>query len=319
MDGGALRARYDVADADEALRVGQRQRLDPRTELAEPLDGRAYTALHLRIETVEVRVVGDSHAKPGDGTLERVIGIDRTPAGGRVAGIVAGDDREHERGIGHRPRHRPDVIERPRQRHGPGPAHPPVRRLQPDDAAARGGQANGAAGVGTERSQRQSRGHGGGRAAPRSAGDVTGAPWVLHVAVVGIVAEGSHGELRHVELAEGDGTGGREPGHRRALVLIDEVLPRARPARRRQPADVTEILVRQRNPVQRSARGAPGELLVPGTGGGERPLPVDGDEAPDRPVQPFDTLQAGTHGLDGRDAARPDGLGQRDDGPVGQR
>ena len=72
---------------------------------------------------------------------------------------------------------------------------------------------------------------------------MTDAPWVLHVAVVGVVAEGPEGQLGHVELAQGQGAGGLQPRRRGAGRGADEVVGGAGPARGGQAGDQEEILV----------------------------------------------------------------------------
>ena len=81
-----------------------------------------------------------------------------------------------------------------------------------------------------------------------------GSPRVLDVAVMGVVPERAGGQLAHVQLAEGDGAGRRQPGHRRGVTLGDEVLGGRGAARRGEAADGEEVLVGERDAVERARR-----------------------------------------------------------------
>src|SRR5439155_14872997 len=129
--------------------------------------------------------------------------------------------------------HRPEMIERPGERHHPRPAHAPVGRLEPDDAAARSGETDGAAGVGPDGAERQPGGDRRARAARGATRRVSRTPRVLDVTVVRVVAECAERQLDHVELAEADGTRAPKTAHGFALALVDEVLLGLRAARRR--------------------------------------------------------------------------------------
>ena len=71
-----------------------------------------------------------------------------------VVGIVTGDGVEHQRGILDGARERANVIKRPGDHHDTAAPHAAVGRLESHDAAERGGEANGAAGVATQRGER---------------------------------------------------------------------------------------------------------------------------------------------------------------------
>ena len=72
--------------------------------------------------------------------------------------------------VGDGPRQRADVIERARQRHDAVGRHLAERRLQTDDAACRGGNADRSAGVGADRGERHAGGDARRRSAARAAG-----------------------------------------------------------------------------------------------------------------------------------------------------
>ena len=76
----------------------------------------------------------------------------------RVHRVVAADDVEHERGVGARVvGERADLVEAAGERDEAVAADVAVRRLDPDDAAQRGGLADRAAGVAAERRRRRTR------------------------------------------------------------------------------------------------------------------------------------------------------------------
>src|SRR4030067_44901 len=84
------------------------------------------------------------------------------PAKGAPAPRVASGDRlEDEGDVGGGPRHRPHVVERPAQGHDAAAADAAVGGLDAGDAAERGGDAYGAAGVGAESAQGHAGGGGG--------------------------------------------------------------------------------------------------------------------------------------------------------------
>ena len=164
--------------------------------------------------------------------------------------------------------------------------------------------------------ERESGGHRGRRAAGRAAGAVAGLPRVLHVAVVGVVAERAHRQLGHVELAQGHGARCAQPRHRRALARRREVFARLGAARGRQAGDVTEVLVGERHAVQRAPATAGRELGFEGPRARQRALGVERDERVEAAVEPRDAVEAGLRGLDRRDLARGDRARQALDRPV---
>src|SRR5206468_8572175 len=98
--------------------------------------------------------------------------------GERVARVVARDDPIEQSGVADRPGHRPRVIERPGQRDHTADADAPVRRLEADDPAERGRDADRPARVAPERAVALADREGRGAAAARSAGDPREVPWV---------------------------------------------------------------------------------------------------------------------------------------------
>src|SRR5690606_17805227 len=90
----------------------------------------------------------DAHAQPRREVVEPLVEGGGGPRDGRaVLRVVPGDRGERERRVLDRARERADLVERAREREQPVAADEPVRRLEPDDAAERGGLADGAARV----------------------------------------------------------------------------------------------------------------------------------------------------------------------------
>src|SRR3989442_521731 len=259
----------------------------------------------------EVRL-GHGGAQAGDRRFEPTEDVVHRPrARGRIRAVVSGHRLEQQRGVRHRRRQRPDVVHRPRQRHHPGPAHAAVRRLEPDHAAAGRGQPDRAAGVAADRTGDEPRGHRRCRATRRAARGVAGLPRVLHVAVVRVVAERAHRELRHVGLAEQDRAGRGQPRRRRARHVAAEVVARARATRGRQPRDHAQVLVSHGHAVQRAAEAAGHGLRLQRACGGERAVGVHGDERPQHRVAALDARQTLAHELHRRDPLRPHRVRQR--------
>ena len=309
MERRGLRARDDVADIDERPRIGDADRRDQCAEAGENLRGRTDRRGHLGVDPVEVMVLRNAHPQPGDRALEHAQVVRNAAAARRrVARVVPRHDLEDQRRVGDRSRQRTQVVHRPRQRHRPGAAHATVRRLETGDAATRGRQPDGAAGVAAERRERESGGHRGGRAAARAPGAVAGLPRV--------VPERAHRQLRHVQLAQGDGAGFAQPRHRGAFDRRGEVFASLRAARGRQAWHVAEVLVRERHAVQRAATSTGRELGFEGSRRRQGPVGVDRDERMDTPVESRDTIETGLCRLDGRDLARGDRARQGLDRPA---
>src|SRR5438132_397289 len=153
-------------------------------------------------------------------------------------------------------------------------------------------------------------------AARGSSGRVSGAPRVLGVAVVRVVAERAERQLRHVELAEADRARLPEPADRLALAHVDKVLAGLGAARGREPRHVAEVLPRHRHARERAAGAPGGELPLEGRGRRERAIGVDSDEGPEGPVEALDPPEGLPDDLDRRDAPRPDGGRERRERPV---
>jgi hypothetical protein len=82
---------------------------------------------------------------------------------------------------------------------------------------------------------------------------MTFAPRVLDVAVMGVVSEGAHGQLRHVQLAEHYRAGLAQARDGGAFEGRGEVLAREGSTGGRQAGHVAEVLVSERHAVKRAA------------------------------------------------------------------
>ena len=317
MDGDAFSAADHARDLAERHRVGHSHLADVCAQCAE-LPGRLTDGRDdLCIDVVEVVARGDSDPEPANAAIDasQVVGH-RSPARRGVGRVPAGDDAQHERGIAHRTRHRSEMIVRPRERHRAGPAHATVRRLEADDAAAGGRQADRAAGVAAEGAQGESGCDRRAGAARRPSRAVAVPPGILDVTVMSVVAERPQRQLRHVGLAQRDGARGHESRHRRARPLADEVVARACPARGRQSRRRAQVLPGHRHAVERPARPARGKLAVTLLGGTTGAVRVDRDERAQDGIEPVDASKTFVGDLDGGDPPCPQRGDERFDRPV---
>ncbi|GBD17267.1 hypothetical protein HRbin26_02186 [bacterium HR26] len=113
-----------------------------------------------------------------------------------VPRVRPGQDLEEDRGVGHAPCDRPEVVERPGERDRAVEADPAEGRLEPDQATERGRDPDRAAGIGAERRDRHPVRDRRGRAAARPTGIVIEVPRVARRAIVGVVRGPGVGELR---------------------------------------------------------------------------------------------------------------------------
>src|SRR5207247_6216621 len=170
------------------------------------------------------------------------------------------------------------------------------------------GKRDGPAGVGAYGSRKETRGDPRPRAARRSARDVSRPPRVVRIAVMRIVAERTHRELRHVELAQADRTRPEETSRGRASLRRGEVLGHPCAAGGGQPFEMAEILEADGNPVEWTTPAPPRRLGLEGARGTERAFFVERDEGTDTPVPLPHPLEAALDRLHRRQLPRPDGL-----------
>ena len=193
-------------------RVGGGQLVDHRGAHLDDLRSRLLQQRDRRRDTLGDRRVGglpvvvDEHADPDPGDPGRL-----DPAT-RALGAV-----EHvpgDRGAVHVGGQQPDVVQRLGQREHARRADVPVRRLEPDHPAVRGGRADAATGVGAQRQRHVSRRDGRGRARRRATGDPGAVVRVAGGAGRGGVAGRTVRELLGVQLRDDDGAGRAQPRDR---------------------------------------------------------------------------------------------------------
>ncbi len=226
------------------VHLGRRRRVDPETEPHAVVARQVRAGLGRREDVVRREPVGRGghrrllHLRPGGGervgrlagpgrdvgrdALAEELGDDTDPQAvdavaemrrqrrhrlgdrGRVGRIVTGDRLEQQRGVGHVRGERSDLVERAGEGDQTVARHQAVRRLHADDATERGGLADRATGVGSERQRHEAGGDGGGRASRRAARHPRGVAWVAGRAEGGVLRRGTHGELVEVGLADHD-------------------------------------------------------------------------------------------------------------------
>ena len=192
-------------------------------------------------------------------------------------------------------RHRADRIERPAQEHRAVQADAPERDLETDQSVERRRDAHRAAGVAADTGRREARGdrHAGAarRAARRAMGlEVPGIPRRAHQRVGAPAAER---ELDHVQLAEREHAGGRQPLDRVRGLGRDPLLPHLRAAGADAALDVAQVLVGHRQAVQRPERKAAGARGVGRVGHRSRFLGVDLGEGVQLLVRLLDAAEQG--------------------------
>jgi hypothetical protein len=116
-------------------------------------------------------------------------------------------------------------------------------------------------------------------------------------------------ELGEVGLADDHRAGIGEAGDAGRVGGDDAIIEHARRAGRGGAAQIAEILRRDRNPVQRSAPAAGGDLRLGGARRGERRLRQHGEIGVEGGIEPFDARQHRLGQLHRRQRARGDALG----------
>lgn len=139
--------------------------------------------------------------------------------------------------------------------------------------------------------------HGGGHAgaARRPAATVRQIPRVAGDPVGGAVGDHLVPELRRCGLGKGNGPLAAQTRDGFDIGGGHQPLVRKRPAFRRQPFDVQQILGGDRNALKRAGRLPARQCRIAGLGVGHRGLGVHVGDAVGVLVQPFDPVQHGTH------------------------
>ena len=197
------------------------------------------------------------------------------------------------------------MIEARRERKSAGAAEPAIGRLEPEQAAERGGHADRAVGVGAERERHQSAGYGGCRPARRSAGHAVKIMRIARRTVVNILAGEIIGVFAHVQRADQDGAGAFQPLDQRCVAgRWSRVAVDLRARKRRHAGDVEQIFHRERHAGQRRRRFAPGAGVVKRPGTRQRALLGDGGEGIEQRIAGADTRQRRFNDVQRADAAR---------------
>ena len=187
------------------------------------------------------------------GADERVGDLRPGEGGAHVSGRGPGKpgQRAHRGRAGRdRARHRPDRVEAGCEREDAVGGDQAPRRLEADDAAAGGGEADRARAVRPERDLAEARGEGGAVPAARPARDPARVERVDDGAEVRVVRGDAVGELVQVRLAHDRVARRLELRHARRRTLRHVVAVDRRPVGRDEPRRVDQVLDGERDPVR---------------------------------------------------------------------
>ena len=160
-----------------------------------------------------------------------------------------GERGEERRAVGHATRHWSDVVERRRERDHSRDRDPAVAGLDRADAAARGRNAQRAAGVAAQRSRRHPSGQGGSAATARPAGHAVERPRVAH-----LVRGAARGELVRVCVAKRHHARTAQAPPCLRVLARHVALEHSARRRQRQAGHPVEVLHRERD-AARERRG----------------------------------------------------------------
>ncbi len=187
----------------------------------------------------------------------------------RVEPVLAGEDLEHERAVGDRPRHRPDVVDRQLDREDAGVGDEPVGRLVPAAPAPRRGQADRAALVAAERHVGLAGDDDHGAPVRRRPAEVRRVVRVRRLRV-GVAGEAAavEAERGHGGLADDLGAGVEQPRHDRRVLARDVALHDRRAVEHRDAGDADVVLDAHALAGERPLRRARDRALpAPAVGG----------------------------------------------------
>ena len=265
-------------------------RLDGGAGLGQDARGLLHRRDAVRIHRgVEAGAGHDGDRQPFHPVLDPVAPVARIVGQAeRVTSIEARHGGEHQRGIPHRPRHRPGAGDGGK-RAGRPLRDAPVAGLQPHQPAPRGRNAHRPPSIGADMQRpepgrpRRARARGG------ASGRVVPVPGVAGDAVQRIVAGGFPAELGRGGLAQNHSPRRFQADHHGGVVLHGGGVGGAAAAARRKTGDIHQIFDRGGYPVQRPHRaaGAPTRGAVAGLAGG---LGVHAGEGVDVGVEPCDPL-----------------------------
>ena len=184
--------------------------------------------------------------------------------------------------------------------------HAAEGRLQADDAAKRGRNADRAAGIGADRERTDAGRHGGGAAAAAAAGGAFDVPRVAGDPAERRVGDRLPAEFGRRGLAEEHRTFTAQPGGDRRILVHSWFGSMVRePKRRGQPRVRTVSLIATGTPSRRPCRLTFLPARLRGARLGHRALRVIKDEGVEGPFVPFEPAQRLCHHFDRRDLPAP--------------
>ncbi len=230
-------------------------------------------------------------------------GLARLGPRGRRARIGTRDRGRHQRGVAHRPRHRPEGRERvPGVDRGPV-GHAPRRRTETDDVAETPRVAQARREVRSVRDRRHAACDRDARAAARPAAgprEVVGIPGRAEHRVEGLRA-GT--ELRRVRLADHDRARGLHAGHDETVLRRDVVPIDGRAHGRAHPRRRHEVFHDRRQAEEGASSVAAGEPRVGLSRCGARAFGIEGHDRVDRRIHAADLSEVGVHHFGDREVA----------------
>ena len=230
----------------------------------------------------------------------------RTIGARRIGRIVAGHRLQQQRAVLHRPGQRPGVVQRERQRQHAGAADQAVGGLDAGDAAQRRGPADRAAGVragAAEDHAGRDRRAGAGRGA---GGEVLRVPGIARRRPGQVERRAAHGELMRRQLAHHHRAGLGPFAHHGGVAFRHVVLEQPGMPGRADAGGVVDVLVADRDAVERAARQPRHDARLGRACVGHGAFLRRQDEGVQRVVQLLDAVEAGLGQFDRRKLLRRD-------------
>ena len=190
--------------------------------------------------------------------------------------------------------------------------HASERRLQTDEPAEAGRDADRPGSIRAEGQRPEPGRHRGRAAAGRSTGCAAQIPGIAGLAEQRVVGGSAPGELRQVGPPDEDRAGRAQARHAGRVLGRNEVREQARAGGRAVAGRPEIIFDRDGDAVERAKRLARHHRLLGLAGFLQGALGVNEHIGAQAPVQPLDPLEDGARDLDGRQRATPDQLRQLD-------
>ena len=237
---------------------------------------------------------GDAHAADVGFGRHRTGKIDRRGGTcGQVARIGSAHDGGEERRIVDVARERAQRIECRRERHHTGQADHAVRRLESRQPAQPRGNADRAAGIRADRCGRKAGGDRDRGAAARAAGDAMclRIPRVPRRAHRRVAAPGAVGEFDQMRLAQRNHARGEQMVGSACGLSGDTMRACQRSGGRYPAAEMHQILDRDRQPMQRSARRAGAAFAIGSRRRAQRVIAIHLDEGVQAAIERGDAVE----------------------------